>query len=216
MFRADPMAPVTSPTLLQQITQGDGEAWHRFAKLYRPVLERWLRRLQISPGDAEDVLQEVFIAVAKNLTRLSLEANGCSFRRWLWIVVKSKANDHFRRAQANAQALETIWQDLSANLQLFEEPPTDLQSDRELLCQQALQLIRPTFSPATWQSFWYTTVDEMDPSEVAERLGMTRWAVYKARTRVLQRLRTEIEGLLDVASPTFDAPENRSTDPPCE
>jgi RNA polymerase sigma-70 factor (ECF subfamily) len=38
-------------------------------------------------------------------------------------------------------------------------------------------------------------VDGCTPDEVAAELSLSRWAVYKARSRVLQRLRTELEGL---------------------
>jgi RNA polymerase sigma-70 factor (ECF subfamily) len=43
--------------------------------------------------------------------------------------------------------------------------------------------------------FWETTVEGRDPAHVAEEMGVSRWAVYKARARVLQRLQTQMSGM---------------------
>ena len=49
----------------------------------------------------------------------------------------------------------------------------------------------------TWKAFWRSAVEGDRPADVAADLGVSVWAVYKARSRVLQRVRTELEGLLD-------------------
>jgi RNA polymerase sigma-70 factor (ECF subfamily) len=56
-------------------------------------------------------------------------------------------------------------------------------------------LIRSSFEPTTWQAFWRTVIDGRSPGNVAEELSLSRWAAYKARSRVLHRLRMELEGL---------------------
>jgi RNA polymerase sigma-70 factor (ECF subfamily) len=43
--------------------------------------------------------------------------------------------------------------------------------------------------------FWETTIETRDPADVAEEMGVSRWAVYKARARVLHRLQLEMKGL---------------------
>ena len=50
---------------------------------------------------------------------------------------------------------------------------------------------------ATWQAFWHTAVDGLMASEVGQRLGMTPGAVYVAKSRVLSRLREEIDSIGD-------------------
>ncbi len=57
-------------------------------------------------------------------------------------------------------------------------------------------MLRDQFEATTWTAFWATVVEGRQPAEVADSLGVTRWAVYKARARVLQRLREELEGLI--------------------
>ena len=56
--------------------------------------------------------------------------------------------------------------------------------------------MRTDFEPQTWQAFWRTTIQGESPSDVAAELGVSKWTVYKAKSRVLQRLRDEFDDLL--------------------
>lgn len=51
------------------------------------------------------------------------------------------------------------------------------------------ELVRCEFEILTWEAFWRTTVDGISAADVATALGISRNAVYLARSRVLHRLR---------------------------
>jgi RNA polymerase sigma-70 factor (ECF subfamily) len=53
------------------------------------------------------------------------------------------------------------------------------------------------FEPNTWQACWQLVTSGDSVAQVAGRLGMTENAVYLAKSRVLRRLREELEELLD-------------------
>ena len=53
------------------------------------------------------------------------------------------------------------------------------------------------FEPKTWQACLETVVQGRTAREVAVELGISEAAVYKARSRVLHRLREELAYLLD-------------------
>ena len=63
--------------------------------------------------------------------------------------------------------------------------------------KRALELISGDFESRTWQAFFRTTVQGDAPQDVANDLGISVWAVYKARSRVLTKLRAEFADLLD-------------------
>lgn len=48
-------------------------------------------------------------------------------------------------------------------------------------------------SPATWDAFWKTAVEDRTPAEAAQQLAISVGAVYIAKSRVLARLREEIK-----------------------
>jgi RNA polymerase sigma-70 factor (ECF subfamily) len=48
-----------------------------------------------------------------------------------------------------------------------------------------------------WQACWATTVEGRPADDVARELGLKVTSVWTAKSRVLRRLREELEGLLD-------------------
>ncbi len=68
---------------------------------------------------------------------------------------------------------------------------------REYLVRRALELMQAEFQPTTWKAFWECVTANRPAAEVAGELGLTVDAVYAAKSRVLRRLREELEGLLD-------------------
>ncbi|MDY0166995.1 MAG: hypothetical protein RBS80_10655 [Thermoguttaceae bacterium] len=60
---------------------------------------------------------------------------------------------------------------------------------------RAVKLVQAEFEASTWRAFWRVAVDGQRPADVAEELGMTLHAVYKAKSRVLRRVRQELADL---------------------
>ena len=57
-------------------------------------------------------------------------------------------------------------------------------------------MVKAEFEPTTWQAFWRAAVEGDAAANIAADLGVTKWAIYKAKARVTQRLREELDGLL--------------------
>jgi RNA polymerase sigma-70 factor (ECF subfamily) len=57
--------------------------------------------------------------------------------------------------------------------------------------------VEEDFEPATSRAFRRLALEGASGAVVAEELGMTVAAVYMAKSRVLQRIRQEAEGLID-------------------
>ena len=60
-----------------------------------------------------------------------------------------------------------------------------------------MELASGEFEGRTWKVFWRTAVEGDAPADVAADFGMSVWAVYKVRSRVLAKLRSEFQDLLD-------------------
>src|SRR2546430_727127 len=80
----------TSLTLLERLRGQDGEAWRRFVHLYGPLVYSWCRRFGMTGEPAADVVQDVWAAVASSLQRFSRDAEGATFRGWLWSITRHK------------------------------------------------------------------------------------------------------------------------------
>lgn len=194
----------TSPSLLERARSDNPDAWKSLVRIYGPLVYGWSRRAGLQPSDASDVVQEVFAAVAKGLGRFRKDSPDDSFKGWVWTICRNKIRDHFRNVVDHPVGDGGT----SAHLRIQGTP--DLlhggdsdsgRSDLQLIQMNALLESRALFEPNVWQAFWRVTVENRTPAEVARELGLTVWAVYKARSRVLQRLQRELEGLVLLEGP---------------
>jgi RNA polymerase sigma-70 factor (ECF subfamily) len=60
-----------------------------------------------------------------------------------------------------------------------------------------LAAVEEEFEPATLSAFRRLALDGAGGAAVASELGMSLAAVYRAKSRVLQRIRQDAEGLID-------------------
>ena len=141
-----------------------------------------------------------FHSLARNIGNYERRGASDSFRGWLWTITRNKVRDHYRGVQGRARAKGGS--DAQQQLDQLPQQPPDPASESgtvELrgVRRRALELVQDHFDRNTWQAFWRVAVQGESASDVARELGVSVWAVYKAKSRVLQRLRVELDGLVD-------------------
>lgn len=149
----------------------------------------------MQPADAEDMAQQVLLTLANAIERFEHNPERARFRTWLHRVATNAVLNALQRGVPDRGSGD---EDM---LKFLEQRParSDVDSGilnteyRRELFQQAASRIRSEFSEATWNSFWCTAVDGVDVDTVAKELGRTRGSVYASRSRVMKRLREEIE-----------------------
>jgi RNA polymerase sigma-70 factor (ECF subfamily) len=189
----------TSLTLLDRLRNDDPAAWSVMVRLYTPLVHRWGSRAGVQTADLEDLSQEVFRSAAGGVSGFRRDRPGDSFRGWLHGITRNFLLKYFERRQRSPQApggtdAYLRLQEVSAP---SEESSDQIQDDKHALYLRALDLMKDKFEEKTWQAFWQTVIDGGDPEEVASRLGLTAAAVRKYKSRVLQKLRSELGDLLD-------------------
>lgn len=192
------MSP-TSLSLLDRLKSARPEAsdWNRLQDVYLPLIRRWLGRVPGLGAEAEDLTQEVFVILAREIPRFDRRREG-SFRAWLRQVAVNKVRTHRRQRQRRPD----VGQDLTDGfLDRLADPDGDLarEWDREHdrhVTQRLMTVVQPDFSPATWEAFRRFALDGLPAAKVAEELGMTENAVIRSKARVLKRLREEAGELL--------------------
>jgi RNA polymerase sigma-70 factor (ECF subfamily) len=60
-----------------------------------------------------------------------------------------------------------------------------------------LDLVRAEFENHTWEAFRRVAIERQSSAQVAVDLGMSIAAVYQAKSRVLRRLRQELDALME-------------------
>jgi RNA polymerase sigma-70 factor (ECF subfamily) len=184
----------TPASLLERLRQPAQEhAWARFVELYTPLLYYWARRTGCAESAAADLVQEVLTLLVRKLPEFSYDRHK-SFRAWLRAVAHNCWRNLRRRAElpraANAPDLDDLASPDAAD-------PFWEAEYRQRLASRALALMRAEFRPTTWKACWECVVAGRPAAEVAAELGLSVGAVYMAKSRVLSRLRQELQGLLD-------------------
>jgi RNA polymerase sigma-70 factor (ECF subfamily) len=189
----------TSLSLLQRARANDQQAWARLTALYRPLVLFWCRRAGCPNTEADDVVQEVFAAVAAGLPAFRRDRPGDTFRGWLRGIARNQVRLYFRRNQRRprpdrgSHALERLKQVADP----LPDDPEEEAGEVSQLYRRAVEQVRGEFEERTWQMFWRAAVDGRSPSVLAEELGVTAAAVRQAKARVLRRLKQEMGELLD-------------------
>jgi RNA polymerase sigma-70 factor (ECF subfamily) len=184
----------TSASLLEGLRQpANDQAWARFVELYTPLLYYWARRAGLQEADAADLVQEVLTLLVRKLPAFHYDRKQ-SFRSWLRTLTLNKWRERQRRRAPVLLADQAILAEVEEpdSLADFEEA----EYNRHLV-QQALRSLRHDVPANTWKAFEGYVLAGRDAEEVAAELGVRVGTVYAAKSRVLSRLRQELDGLLD-------------------
>lgn len=191
----------TSPSLLERLRTGpDADAWRRLVDLYTPLLHAWLRCYAIQQSDADDLVQEVLSTLVRELPTFRYDPERGAFRSWLRTILVHRLQGFYRTRQAHPQPAGGS--DEARHLEQLADPHSDLsrlwneEHDRHIV-HRLLHAIQPDFEPATWRAFQRVSLDGIKPAVVAAELGMSVNAVFIAKSRVLRRLRREMEELTE-------------------
>ncbi len=183
----------TPVSLLLRLRNADDQAAReRLVTLFLPFVTKWSRRLGLPPQDAEDLVQDVFTTLFERFA-VSQYNPEKSFRGWLFGMMRHKA----RAKRKDAFERKRVPLDLGAVPAHEVSEPDDGTFERELV-RSALEVIRTEVELKTFEAFVRCKLKGQPAQEVAKELKMTEAAVYKAVSRVMQRLRTDLEGFLNL------------------
>ena len=87
--------------LIGRISAGDQEAFARFFDLHSPAVLGLLLRILGGRGEAEEVVQEVFLQVWRQADRY--QPSRSTPRGWLLMLARSRALDRLRRREARGR-----------------------------------------------------------------------------------------------------------------
>ena len=187
----------TRATLLIRLRDAsDQDAWRLFASIYTPLVYRYAMKNGLQDADAADVAQETMCNVVRVIRSFEYDPSRGSFRGWLLTIVRNTLRKRFKKTQNQAAGSgDTAVQSL---LQQSPDPQSDSDEswDREYelwLFHKVSKWIQSEFQNKTWQAFWQTAVEGREVASVAEELGISAGAIYIAKSRVLARIRTEVQ-----------------------
>lgn len=182
----------TRATLLQRL-KADGAAreiaWGEFVALYSPVISRFALARGVRPDGVEEVVQDVVGGFFAAQPRFSYDPAKGRFRAYLMACVANVIRSRLRRRVAEHEA---------ASAQMVESAAAD-EADwdaawKKSALDAAVSRLRDRYSDnPTFQAFEAVVIRGQPPDAVAASLGLSRDSVYQAKTRLLAKLRIELD-----------------------
>ena len=183
----------------------DGDSWRTFFDTYWRLIYNVARKSGLSDDQAQEVVQETVIAVARKMPEFRYDPVQGSFKRWLLLICRRRIHDHLRQVYS-ARQLATHSSEVLP--EVSETVPTpaprpDAQMDadwehewRENIFQMALDRVRQQANPKHYQVFDCCVLQGMPASAVASMLGLSSAQVYLAKHRIssaVKRAAREVE-----------------------
>jgi len=191
-------SPLTRASLLVQIRDGTNHAaWREFVDLYGPVVYGFARKRGLQDADAADLMQDVLRSVSSAIGRLDYDRKQGTFRGWLFTITRNKVFNFLSARRIRPQASG----DSTTNRILTQEPDGHDGSDtweleyQRRLASLAMDRVKGEFQENTWRAFWLTAVESVAAPDAAKQLRMSPGAIYVAKSRVLARLKDEVEAM---------------------
>jgi len=190
--------PETRPSLLLRIRDsGDRQAWTEFCDLYRPVIVALARQRGLQPADAEDLAQQVLVAISNAIDRFDPQQGPARFRTWLKTIARNAIINTLTRrppdvASGGQRDLEGL---LHAQPHASGDTDELIGEYRRQIFLTAASQIRSECEPSTWEAFWRSSIDCESVDAIAAAMKRSVGSVYTARSRVMKRLKEKVREL---------------------
>jgi RNA polymerase sigma-70 factor (ECF subfamily) len=189
--------------LVRQCMAGDSQAWQQLVVSQHRRIYAICYRFTGSGNDAEDLTQEVFLKLYKNLA--SFDTQKGSFQTWITTLARNLLVDHFRRTR-----LERASESLDASFdgegdgptmgdKLADPRPSQEQHVAGLELKVRVQNALKQLSPELREAVILRDLEDMDYKEISQVLripeGTVKSRISRGRgelARLLQRIERQV------------------------
>lgn len=197
----------TRQSLLVRLKDWEDQAgWQEFFDTYWRLIYGVATRAGLSDAEAQDVVQETLVAVAKKMSGFKYDPSLGSFKGWLLLNVRSRIVEHWRRNRSERERLEANayppgdGDGPRTNLLERQAAPDVMEStwDEEWtrnLLTTAVERVKAKVSARQYLIFDMFALKQIPLSEVTRALGINAAQVYLAKHRIGRLVRKEVETL---------------------
>jgi RNA polymerase sigma factor (sigma-70 family) len=192
----------TRQSLVERLADwNDRKRWQQFFDSYWKLIHRAARQAGLTESEAQEVVQETLITVAKKIDRLKYDPALGSFKGWLLNITRWRIVDQFRkRKKAGEQRAQTRRRESNetATIERIADPAgfdLDAAWDEEWranLLQAATARVKKKVSAKQYQIFDCYVLKQWPVQKVAKELRVSFAQVYLAKHRLSALLKKEV------------------------
>jgi RNA polymerase sigma-70 factor (ECF subfamily) len=205
----------TRSSLLNRLKVGDDpQSWQEFYRIYGGLIRFFAEKAGLSADEAEEVVQETAIGVARRLPEFVYDPKVCRFRTWLLNLTRWRIQDQIRKRKNTEKFLGRASPDdvprpvslsddtaHTATVERIADPSLpefgadwDAAYERNFYAR-ALEAVRGRIDGRQFQIFDLYVTKNWPPEEVARTLGISIARVYLTKHRISATIKKEIRRL---------------------
>ena len=184
--------------LVTALGQGAEDAYEILIQRYQQPVYSLVCRLMNDPGDAPDIVQEVFLKVFRNIGAFR---GNSSLKTWIYRIAVNEAYNHRRwfcrhQRQEVALGFEEGTPNYAGGMTDHGRSPFEQVADHETraLVEQALEKLNPKFRAAVV----LRDIEDLSYEDIATVLDVSLGTVKSRIMRGREALRKILEGRLDL------------------
>ena len=177
----------------------DQDSWKEFFDTYWRLIYSVAIKSGLTESEAQDVVQETIICVAKDVEKFKRDRSLGSFKGWLRNLTRWRIADQLRKREP--VLLENIQPAPNASPTAMVEIPDPSDDGLERIWEEewqsnlmaaAAERVKPRVREEHYQIFDLNVVRQWPASRVAKTLGVNIAQVYLAKHRILALIKKEI------------------------
>jgi RNA polymerase sigma-70 factor, ECF subfamily len=180
------MGPTSERELIDQAGAGDYRAFRTLVETFQGFVYSIAYRFTRDEAEAEDLTQETFIRLWKNLDRYNAEFK---LKTWLGKIVTNLALDHLKSGRRKNEKMRVVM-DTELNAQSHEQPEATWNATE---LQQLILRLSEQLTPKQRSVFVLRDMEQLDVDEVCEILGMSAGNVKSNLYYARLSMKVEIE-----------------------
>jgi RNA polymerase sigma-70 factor (ECF subfamily) len=203
----------TRPSVLNRLRTGDdAESWAEFYRVYGKLVRDFALQAGLTDTEADEVVQETAIAMARHLPNFRYDPKVCRFKTWLLNQSSWRIKDQLKKRAQQARLAggresartgegSVSPRDGTSAIERVPDPATvDLDALfetewRKNLLAAALVGVKTRFTLKQIQISDLHALNEWPAADVAKALGVSVANVYVTKHRVSRALKKEIARL---------------------
>jgi RNA polymerase sigma-70 factor (ECF subfamily) len=200
-LQTDDFIPTRYSLLSRLENWEDQESWKDFFDTYWRLIYSVALKSGLSDAEAQDVVQETIIAVAKNIQKFKRDRTLGSFKGWLRNLTRWRIADQLRQRTNATAAPSDLADDGSAGwnpAEIADSSEAEAIWDDEWrlnLMKVALNHVKGVVKEEHYQMFDLYVVKQWPAEKVARTLDVHVGQVYLAKYRVAALVKKEIRRL---------------------
>lgn len=194
----------TRKSLLSRVRNlDDQDSWKELFDSYSKLVFSVATKAGLSEAEADDVVQETFIALTRTLPRFKYDPAVGSFKNWLIHTTQFKVIDQFRKRKRRGQQYNAAT-DREGRTATIDRIPDPASLNLDKLCEEewranlfaeAAEKVKEQVSASQYQIFDLYVLKKWPVRKIAETLGIRSGQVYVAKHRVSLLVKRELQTL---------------------